>query len=131
LRGEGIMAWRRLTDAACQFGGGVRTARWQGMSSNWRNRLGPAEKSAEQGRAYNPRNRESGRVTGPGNLPLRAKLFSGWFLKCSGFCGGMDTLLHKQPQYPWRAEPFTLAGFSSNRPRRQGFATPRQTTARP
>ena len=45
----------------------------------------------------------------------------------SGFCGGMDTLLHKQPQYPWRAEAFPLAGFSPNRPRRQGFATPRQT----
>jgi hypothetical protein len=30
LRGEGIMAWRKLTDAACHFGGVVGTARWQG-----------------------------------------------------------------------------------------------------
>jgi hypothetical protein len=30
VRGEGSRAWRRLTDAACHFGGVVGTARWQG-----------------------------------------------------------------------------------------------------
>jgi len=57
-------------------------------------------------------------VTERDNLPLRARLFSGGFSILSGFCGGMDTLLQKQPQYPWCAEPFPLAGFSPNRPRR-------------
>jgi len=28
--GEGSMTWRRLTEAACHFGGVVGTARWQG-----------------------------------------------------------------------------------------------------
>src|SRR5215467_1022839 len=113
------MSWRRLTDAACQFRGVVRTARWQDMSSNWRNRLGPAEKSVERGRSYNRRNRESDRVTDRDNLTLRAKLFSGWLLKFfpASAVGWILCCM-----YPWRAEPFPLAGFSPNCPRRQGFA---------
>ena len=59
--GEGSMAWRGLTDAACHSGGVVGTARWQGrLSSNWRNRPRPIEQSVEQGRPYNRRQRESG-----------------------------------------------------------------------
>ena len=47
--GEGSMTSRGLTEAACHSGGVVKGQHGdKGMSSNWRNRPRPIEKSVEQ-----------------------------------------------------------------------------------
>ena len=57
--GEGSMTIRSLIEAEVTSAGCSGQHGGKDMSSNWRNRPRPSEKSLEQGTLYNRRNRES------------------------------------------------------------------------